>query len=52
MPAVAVPSTSPTTLDTPAGGAFAVIFTRLPALLRLTCGGRHDSWYGGRRRSW
>ncbi|MFG3418696.1 sensor histidine kinase [Micromonospora sp. NPDC048063] len=38
MPAVALPSTSPTTLETPAGGAFAVIFTRLPALLRLTCG--------------
>lgn len=38
MPAVALPSTSPTPLDTPAGGAFAVIFTRLPALLRLTCG--------------
>ncbi|MBQ1071647.1 ATP-binding protein [Micromonospora sp. C31] len=38
MPAVAAPSTSPTTLDTPAGGAFALIFTRMPALLRLTCG--------------
>ncbi|WP_433387145.1 sensor histidine kinase [Micromonospora sp. KLBMP9576] len=38
MPAVAAPNTSPTPLDTPAGGAFALIFTRLPALLRLTCG--------------
>ncbi|MEU4776617.1 ATP-binding protein [Micromonospora sp. NPDC023633] len=38
MPADAAPSTSPTTLDTPAGGAFALIFTRTPALLRLTCG--------------
>ncbi|MFG3707941.1 sensor histidine kinase [Micromonospora sp. NPDC047670] len=38
MPAVAAPSTSPTLLDTPAGGAFTLIFTRLPALLRLTCG--------------
>ncbi|MCX4389894.1 ATP-binding protein [Micromonospora peucetia] len=38
MPAVAAPSTSPTTLDSPAGGAFALIFTRMPALLRLTCG--------------
>ncbi|MEU6077504.1 ATP-binding protein [Micromonospora sp. NPDC047074] len=38
MPAVAAPSTSPTTLDNPAGGAFTLIFTRLPALLRLTCG--------------
>ena len=38
MPAVATPTTSPTTLDNPAGGAFALIFTRMPALLRLTCG--------------
>ncbi|MEH1102296.1 sensor histidine kinase [Micromonospora sp. CPCC 205561] len=38
MPAVTAPSTPPSTLDTPAGGAFALIFTTLPALLRLTCG--------------
>ncbi|MER6756950.1 ATP-binding protein [Micromonospora echinofusca] len=38
MPAVAAPTTSPTSLDTPAGGAFTLIFTRLPALLRLACG--------------
>ncbi|WP_030488151.1 sensor histidine kinase [Micromonospora chokoriensis] len=38
MPAVAVPTASPPTLDSPAGGALSLIFTTLPALLRLTCG--------------
>ncbi|MEU4474195.1 ATP-binding protein [Micromonospora sp. NPDC023888] len=37
MPAVAAP-TAPPTLDNPAGGAFGLIFTTTPALLRLTCG--------------
>ena len=38
MPAVATPPVPPPTLDNPAGGAFGLIFTTLPALLRLTCG--------------
>ncbi|MDG4805818.1 ATP-binding protein [Micromonospora sp. WMMD1120] len=38
MPAVATPSAPPPTLDNPAGGALSLIFTTLPALLRLTCG--------------
>ncbi|MET8350172.1 MULTISPECIES: ATP-binding protein [unclassified Micromonospora] len=38
MPAVATPTASPPALDNPAGGAFSLIFTTLPALLRLTCG--------------
>ncbi|MFC5926098.1 sensor histidine kinase [Micromonospora vulcania] len=38
MPAVATPTAPPTALDNPAGGAFSLIFTTLPALLRLTCG--------------
>ncbi|MGC5030453.1 sensor histidine kinase [Micromonospora sp. DT229] len=38
MPALA-PLTAPhSTVDPPATGAFAFVFTRLPALLRLTCG--------------
>ncbi|MET8309543.1 ATP-binding protein [Micromonospora sp. NPDC005173] len=38
MPAVATPTAPPPALDNPAGGAFGLIFTTLPALLRLTCG--------------
>ncbi|NGM13611.1 ATP-binding protein [Verrucosispora sp. CWR15] len=38
MPALPNPITSPATVDRPAAGAFAFIFTRLPALLRLSCG--------------
>ncbi|GIJ11180.1 sensor histidine kinase [Micromonospora andamanensis] len=38
MPAVPDPITSPARVDRPAAGAFAFIFTRLPALLRLSCG--------------
>ncbi|SCF08190.1 sensor histidine kinase [Micromonospora mirobrigensis] len=38
MPAVAVSTTPPTALDRPAGGAFGLVFTTLPALLRVTCG--------------
>ncbi|WP_406075526.1 sensor histidine kinase [Micromonospora sp. NBC_01638] len=38
MPALATRTVPPTTLDNPAGGAFGLIFTTLPALLRLTCG--------------
>ncbi|MFG1842732.1 sensor histidine kinase [Micromonospora sp. NPDC049175] len=37
MPAVAAPAVPPT-LDNPAGGALGLIFTTIPALLRLTCG--------------
>ncbi|MEH0983218.1 sensor histidine kinase [Micromonospora sp. CPCC 205556] len=37
MSAVSAP-TLPPSLDRPAGGAFQLIFTTLPALLRLTCG--------------
>ncbi|MEU5912696.1 ATP-binding protein [Micromonospora sp. NPDC047527] len=38
MPASAAPTVPPPALDNPAGGAFGLIFTTLPALLRLTCG--------------
>ncbi|MGS2616927.1 sensor histidine kinase [Micromonospora sp. LZ34] len=38
MSAVPTPTTPPTPLDNPAGGAFTLIFTTIPALLRLTCG--------------
>ncbi|MFJ6198658.1 sensor histidine kinase [Micromonospora sp. NPDC092111] len=38
MSAVPAPTSSPSLLDRPAGGAFHLIFTTLPALLRLTCG--------------
>ncbi|MFG1915235.1 sensor histidine kinase [Micromonospora sp. NPDC048898] len=38
MPAVAAPAVPPPTLDNPAGGALVLIFTTIPALLRLTCG--------------
>jgi signal transduction histidine kinase len=38
MSAVAAPTPPPTVLDRPAGSAFSLIFTTLPALLRLTCG--------------
>ncbi len=38
MPAVATPTVPPPTLDNPAGGALGLIFTTLPALLRLSCG--------------
>lgn len=38
MPVVAATTSPPTALDRPAGGAFNLIFTTLPALLRLTCG--------------
>ena len=38
MPVVAATTSPPTALDRPAGGAFALVFTTLPALLRLTCG--------------
>lgn len=38
MPVVAATTSPPTPLDRPAGGAFMLIFTTLPALLRLTCG--------------
>ncbi|MGC1211442.1 MAG: ATP-binding protein, partial [Micromonospora sp.] len=38
MPVVAATTSPPTALDRPAGGAFTLIFTTLPALLRLTCG--------------
>ncbi|GGM18806.1 MULTISPECIES: sensor histidine kinase [Micromonospora] len=38
MSAVPAPTVSPTALESPAGGAFSLIFTTLPALLRLTCG--------------
>ncbi|PSK63491.1 hypothetical protein B0E53_04593 [Micromonospora sp. MH33] len=38
MPAVAATTLPPSPLDRPAGGAFTLIFTTLPALLRLSCG--------------
>ncbi|MDG4795975.1 ATP-binding protein [Micromonospora sp. WMMD1082] len=38
MPALPNPTTPPATVERPAAGAFAFIFTRLPALLRLSCG--------------
>ncbi|MEV4659806.1 ATP-binding protein [Micromonospora sp. NPDC049301] len=38
MPAVAAPTAPSPALDNPAGGAFTLIFTTMPALLRLTCG--------------
>ncbi|CCH20904.1 sensor histidine kinase [Micromonospora lupini] len=38
MPATAAPTVPPPALDNPAGGALSLIFTTLPALLRLTCG--------------
>ncbi|MEU8219515.1 ATP-binding protein [Micromonospora taraxaci] len=38
MPGTATSSVPPTTLDNPAGGALGLIFTTLPAILRLTCG--------------
>ncbi|MEU1751596.1 ATP-binding protein [Micromonospora matsumotoense] len=38
MSALSAPTSSPSLLDRPAGGAFQLIFTTLPALLRLTCG--------------
>ncbi|MCW3838626.1 ATP-binding protein [Micromonospora yasonensis] len=38
MPAVAATTSPPSPLDRPAGDAFTLIFTTLPALLRLTCG--------------
>ncbi|NLU80615.1 ATP-binding protein [Micromonospora sp. HNM0581] len=38
MPAVPSPTTPPAPNDPPAAGAFAFIFSRLPALLRLSCG--------------
>lgn len=38
MPVVAATTLPPSPLDRPAGGAFTLIFTTLPALLRLTCG--------------
>ncbi|NES16819.1 MULTISPECIES: sensor histidine kinase [Micromonospora] len=38
MPVVAATTPPPGPLERPAGGAFTLIFTTLPALLRLTCG--------------
>ncbi|WP_089158320.1 sensor histidine kinase [Micromonospora sp. NBS 11-29] len=38
MPVAAAASLPQSPLDRPAGGAFTLIFTTLPALLRLTCG--------------
>ncbi|MFC4019454.1 sensor histidine kinase [Micromonospora sp. GCM10011542] len=38
MPAVAAPTVPPPVLDNPAGGALGLIFTTIPALLRLSCG--------------
>ncbi|MFI6266208.1 sensor histidine kinase [Micromonospora sp. NPDC051006] len=38
MPAVPVRTAPPAVLDSPAGGALNLIFTTLPAVLRLTCG--------------
>ncbi|SBT50026.1 sensor histidine kinase [Micromonospora narathiwatensis] len=38
MPVVGVTTSPPAPLDRPGGGAFTLVFTTLPALLRLTCG--------------
>ncbi len=38
MPVVTATTSPPGPLERPAGGAFTLIFTTLPALLRLTCG--------------
>ncbi|MFU8851942.1 sensor histidine kinase [Micromonospora sp. SL1-18] len=38
MPVVAATTSPPTPLDRPGGSAFTLVFTNLPALLRLTCG--------------
>ncbi|WP_200214908.1 sensor histidine kinase [Micromonospora coerulea] len=38
MPVAAATTSPPSAWDRPAGGAFTLIFTTLPALLRLTCG--------------
>ncbi|WP_406041611.1 ATP-binding protein [Micromonospora sp. NBC_00898] len=38
MPVAAVTTSPPSAWDRPAGGAFTLVFTTLPALLRLTCG--------------
>ncbi|RZU77753.1 signal transduction histidine kinase [Micromonospora kangleipakensis] len=38
MPVAAATTSPPSTWDRPAGGAFNLVFTTLPALLRLTCG--------------
>ncbi|MEV4543841.1 sensor histidine kinase [Micromonospora echinaurantiaca] len=38
MSALTTPTPPPALLDNPAGGAFTLIFTTIPALLRLTCG--------------
>ena len=38
MPVAAVTTSPPSASDRPAGGAFTLVFTTLPALLRLTCG--------------
>ncbi|MDZ5445724.1 ATP-binding protein [Micromonospora sp. 4G57] len=38
MPVAAAPTSPPSLWDRPAGGAFDLVFTTLPALLRLTCG--------------
>ncbi|MEH0822246.1 MULTISPECIES: sensor histidine kinase [unclassified Micromonospora] len=38
MSVVPAPTSPPSLLDRPAGGAFTLIFTTLPALLRITCG--------------
>ncbi|MEV4728292.1 ATP-binding protein, partial [Micromonospora humida] len=38
MSALPAPTSSPSLLERPAGGALQLIFTTLPALLRLTCG--------------
>ncbi|MEV0806194.1 ATP-binding protein [Micromonospora sp. NPDC050200] len=38
MSAVPAPTSPPSLLDRPAGGAFSLMFTTLAALLRLTCG--------------
>ncbi|MGR6321691.1 ATP-binding protein [Micromonospora soli] len=38
MPVVAATTSPPAPLDQPGAGAFTLVFTTLPALLRLTCG--------------